>query len=85
MKNRVFIFNVFVITFASAVGFSQDPLYQGNENIPKNVILMISDGCGYNQVDAASLYQYGKTGTQIYEKFPYRVTVFNYSAHKNFR
>ena len=37
---------------------------------PKNVIVLIADGCGYNQVDAASLYQYGQTGVQIYEKFP---------------
>jgi len=37
---------------------------------PKNVIVLIADGLGYNQVDAASLYQYGQTGMQIYEKFP---------------
>lgn len=36
----------------------------------KNVILMISDGCGYNQILAADLYQYGAAGTQAYEKFP---------------
>lgn len=39
-------------------------------NTPKNVILFISDGCGFNHVDAASYYQFGKTGEQIYEKFP---------------
>ena len=36
----------------------------------KNIILMISDGCGYNHVLAADYYQYGKTGEQVYEKFP---------------
>jgi len=36
----------------------------------KNIILMISDGCGFNQVDAASLYQHGVTGKQVYEFFP---------------
>ena len=35
---------------------------------PKNVILFISDGCGFNHVDAASYYQYGKTG----ERQPFR-------------
>ena len=37
---------------------------------PKNIIVFISDGCGYYHVDAASMYQYGRTGTQPYEKFP---------------
>ncbi len=48
--------------------------------IPKNIILMISDGCGYNHIDAASLYQYGKTGTQLYEKFPVKCAMATYMA-----
>ncbi|MEQ8196860.1 MAG: alkaline phosphatase [Clostridiaceae bacterium] len=44
----------------------------------KNVIVMISDGCGYNQIQAADYYQYGKTGTQIYEKFPVLLGVSTY-------
>jgi len=35
----------------------------------KNIILMIGDGMGYNQVAAGDMYQYGKTGAQVYEKF----------------
>ncbi len=46
---------------------------------PKNIIVMISDGCGYNQIDATSLYQYGKVGSQIYESFPIRLGVSTYS------
>jgi len=46
----------------------------------KNVIVMISDGCGYNQVDAASLYQRGKTGVQVYEHFPFKSGMSTYSA-----
>ena len=37
--------------------------------VPKNVIVMISDGCGHNHVEAANLYQEGRTGVQIYEQF----------------
>ncbi len=50
------------------------------ENAVKNIIIMISDGCGYNQIDATSMYQYGKTGTQIYENFPVKVAMTTYSA-----
>ena len=43
---------------------------QQNHAKLKNIIVMISDGCGYNHVEAASLYQYGKRSAQIYESFP---------------
>ena len=47
---------------------------------PLNIILMISDGCGYNCFDLASLYQFGHTGEQVYESFPVRLAVSTYSA-----
>lgn len=37
---------------------------------PKNIILFIGDGMGYNHVDVASHFQYGEVGKQIYESFP---------------
>ena len=45
----------------------------------KNFIVMISDGCGYNHIDAASYYQNGKAGTQIYEQFPLRCAMSTFS------
>jgi alkaline phosphatase len=48
----------------------------------KNIIVMISDGCGYNQVLAADYYHYGRTGKQIYQKFPVRVGMSTFSASK---
>jgi len=47
---------------------------------PLNIILMISDGCGYNCFDLASLYQYGRTGAQVYDSFPVRFAVSTHSA-----
>lgn len=47
---------------------------------PFNIILMISDGCGYNCFRAASLYQYGRAGTQIYDSFPVQCAVCTHSA-----
>jgi len=51
---------------------------------PKNVILFISDGCGFNHVDATSLYQYGKTGMQIYEQFPVRLGMSTYLVNESY-
>jgi len=48
----------------------------------KNVIVMISDGCGYNHVDAASLVEHGKTGVQVYESFPFNAAMSTYAYNK---
>lgn len=50
----------------------------------KNIIVMISDGSGYNQIDAASMYQYGKTGAQVYEHFPVKMGMSTYSYYGNY-
>lgn len=34
---------------------------------PKNVIIFIGDGMGYNHVDATSIFRYGETGQLIFE------------------
>lgn len=47
---------------------------------PKNIILMISDGCGFNHIAAASLYEHGRTDVQTYEQFPVRYGMSTYSA-----
>jgi len=39
----------------------------------KNVIVMISDGCGYNQVEAGSLYHAGTSSSWPYQSFPVTV------------
>lgn len=51
----------------------------GNGKEVKNVIFMISDGMGYNQVTATDFYTYGKEGSQIYEKFPTNLAMSTYS------
>ena len=46
----------------------------------KNIIVLVCDGCGYNHVDAASLYQYGAVGVQVYEQFPVQLGMSTYPA-----
>lgn len=51
----------------AAVGFAAPAAADGTESDttePKNIIVLIGDGMGYNHVDAASLYQYGQTNWQ---------------------
>ena len=49
-------------------------------NVPVNVIVMICDGWGYNHVDAASIYQHGQTGVQVYERFPVQFAMSTYPS-----
>ena len=52
----------------------------GNK-IPKNIILMIADGWGINQIIATDYYEFGKTGNvQAYQKFPVQYFMSTYSA-----
>ena len=39
--------------------------------LAKNIIIMISDGWGFNHLEAASYWEYGKDARQIYNRFPF--------------
>ena len=50
----------------------------------KNVIVMISDGMGYNQMLAGDYFQYGAGGEQIYQQFPVRTAMSTYSVYGSY-
>ena len=50
----------------------------------KNIIIMISDGWGYNQLQAVSYYEYGKDARQIYNRFPFQFAMSTYSYYCNY-
>ncbi len=70
---------VFAAT-ALAAGGSSSHRSQRAKTTAKNVIVMIADGAGYNTLLATDYYQFGDSGTQIYEGFPYRYAVSTYPA-----
>ncbi|MFZ5986223.1 MAG: alkaline phosphatase [Bacillota bacterium] len=69
---------VLAATFISGTVVAKEPKLSKKPGV-KNVIVMISDGCGYNQIEAANYYQYGKSGMQVYEQFPVRYAMSTYS------
>jgi alkaline phosphatase len=79
MKNNILLIAsiIFIVQSCSTIDNTQ---VNTINNTPKNVILFISDGCGFNHVDAASYYQFGKTGEQIYEKFPVTIAMSTHYA-----
>lgn len=72
-----------VVLVAMAVSLTAAPQARGAAAAPgaKNVILMISDGCGYNHMWAADLFQAGTVGAQPYEQFPVRYGVSTNAAN----
>ena len=70
MRPRSCDFRLFVSACCMFVGAVSTPSYASAEDnaVPRNVIVMISDGCGFNHVLAASLYQDGEPEQQRYQK-----------------
>ena len=69
-----------VLIFVQSCTTTDTTNFVDKSKAPKNVILFISDGCGFSHVDAASYYQFGKTGEQIYEKFPVAIAMSTHYA-----
>ena len=49
--------------------------------LPKNIIVLIGDGMGFEQVKAAGMYKNGEAGTLCFESFTYTGQVTTYCAN----
>lgn len=50
------------------------------QSAPKNVIIIIGDGTGFNQLQAGSLYLYGEKNALTSQKFPVKLAATTYPA-----
>jgi alkaline phosphatase len=57
------------LIFSSSILAGKYKKHKSHQSL-RNVILLIADGWGYNQIDAANFYQHGRKNHQIYEHFP---------------
>ncbi|MBN1515659.1 alkaline phosphatase [Candidatus Sumerlaeota bacterium] len=87
MRKSIFILALFVLSLnlsCSILGLKKaTPAETGASMVSaplgvKNVILMISDGCGYNHIATASAYKYGVEDGFIYQSFPLQVGMSTY-------
>ena len=46
----------------------------------KHVIVMIADGCGFNQIQAGALYRFGKPEGWVYQSFPVKLAMSHFPA-----
>ena len=63
------------LILSSCAAFTNSAANPQSSEVPRNVIVMIADGCGFNHVFAADLYQRGKANTQVYERFPVKLAM----------
>jgi alkaline phosphatase len=54
------------------------------ESKPKNVILMVADGAGFEHSIAASYWEYGKAEGQIYNSFPVKLASSTFPAQTRY-
>ena len=80
MKRTLLI--ALLIVAISATSVTAAPAAGPKQPIAKNIIVMISDGWGYNHLDAVSYYEYGKDARQIYNRFPFQTAITTYMAYK---
>jgi alkaline phosphatase len=77
--NKIKFQKILFISFLAYFSFlsaSTQPL-KGLPN-PKNIIILIGDGMGYNHIKAANYYM--GTGQMVYETFPVRLALCHYPA-----
>ncbi len=64
-----------VLIFVFSISCQQD-----RTAVPKNVILIIGDGAGFNQLQAGSLYLHGEKNALTAQRFPVSLASTTYSA-----
>lgn len=47
---------------------------------PKNIIVFIADGCGYNQLAAAELFEFGQVNQAVFQQFPVKFSMSTFPA-----
>ncbi len=47
---------------------------------PKNIIVFIADGCGYNHVAASELFKFGQVNQAVYQQFPVKFAMSTFPA-----
>jgi alkaline phosphatase len=72
------IFICLLLALSVLPGLITASTVKAKAHAPKNIIVMISDGRGYNHMLADSYYRAGKANTQIYARFPVRYAMSTY-------
>ena len=73
MKTRIYVLTMILFAFFVLSCSSQNA-------VPKNVIIVIGDGTGFNQLEAGSLYLHGENDALTVQNLPVKLAASTYSA-----
>ena len=79
MLNDSISIRLILLVFLSTLIFTVTG-FAADKEVPKNIIIMIADGCGYNQINATNFYRFGNTGNRGYDNFPVKYAMSTWSA-----
>ena len=86
-RNTILGLFLFCISFCTACvggGKPHSDNRDGLKHAPKNVIIFIADGCGFNHIKAADYYLCGDFPCPQYEDFPVQMAMSTYAAGGNY-
>ena len=63
-KCLVLVLSIFSVSIGASETFTER-----TTAFPKNIIVMIGDGCGFDHLEAARCFQYGESGGPVYMEF----------------
>jgi alkaline phosphatase len=73
MFTKLFTFVTYIILFTVSLAWAE----------PQNIIFLIGDGMGFEQVKAAGIYSDGIAGNLIFQTFPHQAEITTYSANSS--
>jgi alkaline phosphatase len=79
-KELVFIFIIAFVAGCADAGKPHSNNLAGFKHSPKNVVIFIADGAGFNHFRSADYYQCGRIPCQPYEYFPVKLAMTTYPA-----
>jgi alkaline phosphatase len=85
LKILCFLSMGLLITILASGGLESSNSDTQAHRTAKNVILMIADGAGFNTFAAASCYEYGEPGKEVYDSFPVKYACYTQSADSDGR
>lgn len=76
----VVVFSITCPTAAQDEAVAPRPPAAPEDMQPKNIIVMIADGCGFHHMAAAWMFEYGEEADPLYESFPVQIAMSTYAV-----
>ena len=74
----------YALAFVLALSISGAATAQTDQDRPKNIVVLISDGCGFNHVAATGLFCDGRADAAVYHTFDVKLAMSTFPANGSY-